>query len=366
MKIAIVRQECSYSKGGAERYAANLCRELCDLGHTVHLVAEVFDETIHPEIHFTPVKVNRTSSATRTLSFHSNAQKAISSIKPDKTIALSRTFPADIFRVSDPLHASWMKTRYGSGLRHKIESLNPRHRAILSLENSILSLNNTTSIVTNSNLSKELILEQHTYPSENIHVVYNGIDLNRFTPPKTHSHSTKLLFVGQDFRRKGLHHLINAIGQLKNSPHKITLDIIGRDKPTAFQKQASQLGIAEQIHFKGTTPQIEKLYQSADLLVFPSLSDPFANVVAEAMACSLPVITTTTNGSFEIISEGFNGYVVDGNDPQLPTLLAEKIDTFLNLTPPKKDQFRQEARSTAEKLTISNNAKSILQILENQ
>ena len=48
MKIAVIRQECSFRKGGAERYAANLCRELAEMGHEVWVIAETFDPEIHP------------------------------------------------------------------------------------------------------------------------------------------------------------------------------------------------------------------------------------------------------------------------------------------------------------------------------
>jgi len=76
MKLAIIRSECSFTKGGAERYAANLCRELCDMGHEVWVLAEIFDTSIHPDLKHIPIKVNRISSSTRNKSFNRNAQLA--------------------------------------------------------------------------------------------------------------------------------------------------------------------------------------------------------------------------------------------------------------------------------------------------
>ena len=55
-------------------------------------------------------------------------------------------------------------------------------------------------------------------------------------------------------------------------------------------------------------------YQMADGLLLPTLYDPFPNVILEAMACGLPVITTTGCGGAEFITEGDNGYVCDALD----------------------------------------------------
>jgi UDP-glucose:(heptosyl)LPS alpha-1,3-glucosyltransferase len=54
-------------------------------------------------------------------------------------------------------------------------------------------------------------------------------------------------------------------------------------------------------------------YQMADGLL-PTLYDPFPNVILEAMACGLPVITTTGCGGAEFIVQGSNGYVCDALD----------------------------------------------------
>ena len=91
MKIAIIRSECSFTKGGAERYAANLCRELCEMGHDVWVLAEIFADDIHPDLKHIPIKVNRTSSSLRNRSFNENAQQEARKLNADQVIALSRS-----------------------------------------------------------------------------------------------------------------------------------------------------------------------------------------------------------------------------------------------------------------------------------
>ena len=365
MKIAIIRSECSFTKGGAERYAANLCRDLCRLGHKVWVIAEIFDPSIHPDLIHVPVKVNRTSSATRNRSFNRNAQAALADLDADQVIALSRSFPSDAFRVSDPLHCYWMGLRYPGKIRNFIERLNPRHRAILEIERSIMDPANTRLIITNSQLSKTLIGKYYDYPQNRIHVIYNGVDFDQFShyPEYRESDTLKFLFVGQDFKRKGLDPVIRALAKVRAAGHDCTLQVIGSDDPAPYRQLASQLGVTESIDFQGPTKVIQNAYRTADLFIFPSLYDPFANVVLESLACGLPALTTTTNGSSEIITEGENGYVIEGATDRLAADLADRMVAFCKLPPAARSEMRTAARATAENYPIAKNAEKIISVL---
>lgn len=365
MKIAIIRREVSYTKGGAERYAASLCRELCNMGHEVWVLAEKLGENVHPAINYLHIPVKRISSSQRSQSFHLNAQAALAKVQPDTKIALSRTYPSDVFRVSDPLHCYWMGVRYPGKIRRFIENLNPRHRAIFKIERAIMDPVNTRIIVTNSKLSKALIAKYYRYPQERVHVIYNGVDHEQFTPDPGYIEGDliKLLFVGQDFKRKGLGPVIRAFAKVIDKGYDCTLRVIGSNKPGPYQKLATKLGISQRINFEGSTKEIQKTYQSSDLFIFPSLYDPFANVVLESLACSLPVLTTTTNGSSELIDEGQNGYVIEGATDHLVEDIAEKIIRFLQLPAEKRREMRSAAQKTARKYTISRNAEMMLEQL---
>lgn len=365
MKFAIIRSECSFTKGGAERYAANLCRQLCEMGHQVWLLAEIFDPAIHPDLIHIPIKVNRATSATRNHSFNDNAQKALKTLNVDQVIALSRSYPSDAFRVSDPLHCYWMSLRYPTKLRKLVESLNPRHRAILALERAIMDPQNTRIIITNSQLSKTLIGKYYDYPQDRIHVIYNGVDFQQFSPDPDfqEGQQLQLLFVGQDFKRKGLTPVIQALAKARAAQHDCKLRVIGSDNPAPYQQLADQLGVADSVQFQGPTKTIQRAYQTSDLFVFPSLYDPFANVVLEALACGLPALTTTTNGSSEIITEEQTGYIIEGATDHLARDLADRILKFCNLPPANRLAMRHASRTTAEKYSIKQNAETFVEKL---
>jgi len=366
MKVAIIRSECSFRKGGAERYAANLCRSLAEMGHQVWVLAEKFDPAIHPDLIHIPIEVDRSTSWTRNRSFNENSQRALAGLEVDAVLALSRSFPSDAFRVSDPLHRYWMKIRYPGKLHRFLQGLNPRHRAILELENAILDPANTRMIITNSRLSKTIIREYYDYPADRIHVVYNGVDLEKFRPDDQRADSTqevRLLFVGQDFQRKGLAPLIEALALLKERSRACTLKVIGRDNPAPYKRLAERLGVADLITFEGPSKEIQKAYQQADLFVFPTFYDPFANVCLEALACGLPALTTTTNGSSEVITDGIDGYVISGEPLPRADSIAAKVSAFCGLPAGHRDTMRAAARETAISYTTEANALKVVELL---
>lgn len=365
MKIAVIRKECSLLKGGAERYCANLCRALAERGHQVYVLAHKMDSDLHPDLQHIPIQVNSFSSSSKNLSFHRNCQNALKQLQVDRVYALSRSYPADAVRVSDPLHSAWMKLRYPSKWRLFVERLNPRHRAILRLENGMYQPDNVGVIITNSRLTKRQVNEIFGYPLERIYVVYNGVDLQKFSPAREYKpvlDKIRLLFVAMDFRRKGLHHLLKGLSLIKKSSCKYTLDVVGKGDAKVFGRIAEKLGLLEVVRFHGPSRKVEKFYRSADLLVFPTQYDPFANVCLEAMACGLPVVTTTINGASEILQEGKNGFVLnESND--LAGQIAAKINCFAAMSPENRVGMAKRARQTAETFTIARNVDETLEIL---
>ena len=130
MKIAVVRKECGFKRGGAERYCANLCRKLLETGHEVTLLVKECEPDIHPGLRAVRVPVVNLTSSIRNRSFHHNSQTLLGHLDVDLVYALSRTYPADAFRVSDPLHVNWLDIRYPGLFENWLEHLNPRHKQL--------------------------------------------------------------------------------------------------------------------------------------------------------------------------------------------------------------------------------------------
>ena len=99
-----------------------------------------------------------------------------------------------------------------------------------------------------------------------------------------------LLFVANDYARKGLNVLLQALAQL---PVQVAVAAVGNPKEQAtFTAQSRQLGLEGRVHFLGSLGDVGVAYQAADMLVHPTLEDSFAMVVLEAMAHGLPVVVS--------------------------------------------------------------------------
>lgn len=157
-------------------------------------------------------------------------------------------------------------------------------------------------------------LAWRTLPGRAIDVLPNGVDTMRFGPAATPA-PFSLLFVGRLIKRKGVHHLIEAVARLAEENAGVRLVIAG-DGPEKMRLQAlaEQRGLAASVDFLGHVPQgrLAEVYRGASILVLPSESEALGNVVLEAMASGLAVITTRT-GAGELIDG--NGQLIEAHSP---------------------------------------------------
>ena len=99
-----------------------------------------------------------------------------------------------------------------------------------------------------------------------------------------------VLFVANDYERKGLNALLQAMAQL---PVDTSLMVVGNPRyAPRYRQQAQRLGLGERTHFLGSLDDLAPAYWAADCLAHPTLEDSFAMVVLEAMGHRLPVVVS--------------------------------------------------------------------------
>jgi UDP-glucose:(heptosyl)LPS alpha-1,3-glucosyltransferase len=268
--------------------------------------------------------------------------------------ALSRTLPSDVYRITESLHAEWMKIRY-----HKWNRINPRHRGILKLERDIFKSENTKLVVTNSELTKRQAVKNFGFPESRITVVYNGVDHAKFHPVENRKEFLKirrilniddkkfvLLFPATNFKIKGLGNAIKTLSLLDENLRKRTLLLVaGGDKDEPYRKLAEKLNVSENVRFEGRKTNMREYYAASDLLFYPTLYEPFSNVCLEAFSCGLPVLTTSLNGAAEIVKENLNGFVVP--DASAEDMMARCIAKFANFSEAERTKFSDAAYRTS-------------------
>lgn len=127
-----------------------------------------------------------------------------------------------------------------------------------------------------------------------------------------------ILFVGQLTARKGLDILIQAFQQVCAQNDRVSLLLVGEGPLQAeLQEMARTMDLASRIFFRGYVPRADlpRTYALSDVFVLPSWYDTFGVVILEAMACGLPIITTSSVGAAQdLVREGENGFVVEYGD----------------------------------------------------
>jgi len=178
------------------------------------------------------------------------------------------------------------------------------------------------------------------YPgSREVSVIYNGLDLECFSPRKRaalrcgarrnfyiRDDEFVLLLIGNDWKNKGVTCLLEAIAQVGDP--RLRALVVGNDSPAFFRSLSARLKLETAVHFYPPRRDVETYYAAADAYVGPSLDDAFAQPPSEAMACGLPVITSRQNGGSEIITHGHDGLILeDGADAKA---LADMLRMLLN------------------------------------
>ena len=157
------------------------------------------------------------------------------------------------------------------------------------------------------------------YPRLDFEVICNGIDLELFYPADGgHRTVPTVLFVSRLIERKGLQLLLPALATLRDDGVEFRLLVVG-DGPMRekLEQQTAALGLAQRTEFLGLRPrdEVPELYRRGDVFCLPSSSEGMANVILEALATGLPVITTQVPGTAELVVDGTNGFVVAADDP---------------------------------------------------
>lgn len=177
---------------------------------------------------------------------------------------------------------------------------------------------------------------------QRLHVMRNGVDLQRFRPlPLEESRrqlgiagGPVLLSVGHLIERKGHHLAVAAMPLVLQHHPKANLLIIGEGEERGrLQAQIDSMGIGGHARLVGAVPndRLVNWYSAADALILASSREGWANVLLEAMACGTPVVATRIWGTPEVVAEDAVGLLVERRDGEalgksLLSLLAQPRD----------------------------------------
>jgi UDP-glucose:(heptosyl)LPS alpha-1,3-glucosyltransferase len=183
---------------------------------------------------------------------------------------------------------------------------------------------------------RDQILDSYRVPEDRVHVVHNAVDTREFSVARRDALRAEmrarwsipddalcLLFLGHNFRLKGLWETIGALRTLESqsgNSQRIHVLVAGRGTGGRQRQRAVSLvrhaGLEDRVTFAGAIRPSLHALAAADALIHLSWHDSFGFVVLEAMACGLPVISTRWTGATELIQNGLSGLIVDPGSTQ--------------------------------------------------
>jgi glycosyltransferase involved in cell wall biosynthesis len=207
-----------------------------------------------------------------------------------------------------------------------------------------------------SEWAKESLVRHYEVPAGRITVINPGTTFENFRDPNVHAQRRpgpmRILFVGGDFVRKGGDLLLWVFQQHLRGSCELHLVTNADLAPTE--------GVTVYRGVKPHSPELQRLYADADVFAFPTRADCFAVVIAEAMAASLPIVTTRVAAIPEVIEDGESGYLVDVDDAEA---LRDRLQA-LAVSPELRLRMGARSRRIAkDRFDMDKNANRIAEIL---
>lgn len=212
-----------------------------------------------------------------------------------------------------------------------LESQRSRLKRFLLLRGNAWALRRCDRVIANSESVRDFLLEHAVDPGK-IRVVYNGVDVLRIEEDARLPCPLAESFSGQSTGGDSGTKLVGAFGRLapvKNYPLLLeAARLVLEKEPARFviagegpergelERLASQLGIADRVHFAGWLQNPYPFLAVVDVVVLTSSAEGFGLALLEAMALERPVVATAVGAIPEIVHDGMNGILVPAADPE--------------------------------------------------
>lgn len=217
------------------------------------------------------------------------------------------------------------------------------------------------SVVAISNYTRDIVVNRYGVDSEKVTVVHNGIKPQepRTLPPvlkELKAQGKKIVFYnGRITIQKGVDYFVRAARKVIDVNPNVVFVISGwGDMEQEIMRLVGALGISSNVIFAGALwdEERDRMYQAADLLVMPSVSEPFGLVPLEAIQHGTPVLISKQSGVAEVLTHALKVDFWDIDEMANKILAALKYPVMNNqlVTEGKRELIRLTWRHAAEKV----------------
>ena len=348
--------------GGVEAYLKGLAEGLRNEGHRVVLLGT----SEWPASEWPGGEIIRCKGTSISqYSAEVARQKASPDNRFDLILSVEKVPGCDLYRTDEGLHAAWLeqRSRYIGRWARFFQKISPKHREKLRLERQLFTPEKTRRVISLSHKISSEIRDIYGYPEKQITLIRNGVSTRAVTTPEQRELARRklgilasekvVLFVGTGWERKGLRFAIDAVDSLRDP--KVRLLVAGKGNEQRY--------VSPSVSFLGSVRQMATVYDASDLILFPTIFDPFPLATLEALSAGLPVITTAANGVSEIMTPGVHGEVIaESSDSEA---LVSALRKWLGILsdPAQADQARAACAALASEFTLERNLKETLAVI---
>ena len=367
MRLALVRQDF-ISDGAVERVTERALEALLERNVAVSLYTRSWPQTRLQLVE--PVICNpfHLGSLWRDWGFARATCRDIRRSQPNLVESHERMLCCDIYRAGEGVQAVWLEEQFKQATTgERISSrMSPRNRYLLAIEKRLYASPWLRAVICNSKMVRDEVASRFGVAESKLHVVYNPVDSDFFHPGlraertkvieryRIDAAATVYLLIASDFMRCNVGTAIDAFATLPPPAHMV---VVG-DAPdlVRYKKQARALTIADRVTFTGEVGDSRPYYGAADVFVLPTLYDPSPRTVLQALACGLPVVTSTKCGAAELLHEYGAGLVAASGDT---ASLAAHMTTLQD--PGRRARFAANSRDAT--LPLSSQAITLQLVL---
>ncbi len=222
------------------------------------------------------------------------------------------------------------------------------------------------SVVTVSHYTKNMIVTHHGVPESKVTVVHNGCDTSQpiIHPPTLTELKSRgkriVLYHGRITIQKGVDYFVRAARRVVDVDPNVMFVISGwGDMTNQIIEQVGAMGLSGHVLFAGALweEDRDRMYQAADLVVMPSVSEPFGLVPLEAMQHGTPSLITKQSGVAEVLTHVLKVDFWDVNEMSNQILAALRYDALRN-------QLRESGREELNKLSWREAAQKVCQLYQ--
>ena len=325
MRLAIVRQDYR-PEGVVERSTEPALEAMLERNVAISLYTRSWPQTRLQLIEPAIIDPFHVGALWRDRGFARAACRAVRRWQPSLVESHERLLCCDLYRAADGVHAVWLEERVkrAAASGRIAVRLSPHNRYLLRIERRLYASPWLRAVICGSAMVREEIRSRFCVPDSKLHTIYNPVDSEFFHPGLRAQRATITARLGidaaatiylvaaADFARAGVGTAIDAIAQL---PPPVHLVVVGEDSdPARYRRRAQARGAGDRVTFVGRTTDTRPYHGAADVFVLASLYDPSPDSTLEAMACALPVITSTKAGAAELVREYNCGLVCPSGD----------------------------------------------------